>query len=127
MPGYAVLDLTNRLGAHHPDFFTKLIGPLVVKAFPDTEPEKFSAASPREFCSNATQPWLILQGDADTLAPTAEARDFFNELKSESGVYCGYAEFPGAVHAFDIYYSPRANAAVNLTAQFLSTVRSQAP
>ncbi len=126
VPSYAVLDLTNRLGAHHPEFLTKIVGPHVLKAFPDTEPDKFSAASPRDFCDQAAQPWLLLQGDADTLTPVVEARDFYEHLDGGSDLLTGYAEFPGAAHAFDIYYSPRANAAVNLTARFLVTVHSRA-
>ncbi len=124
VPSYAVLDLTNRLGAHHPEFLTKMVGPLILKAFPDTEPEKFSAASPRDLVANATQPWLILQGDADTMAPVVEARDFYEQLEASTNELCGYAEFPQAAHAFDIFYSPRAIAAVNLTARFLVTARA---
>ncbi len=127
VPSYAVLDLTNRLGAHRPEFLTNLVGPHVLKAFPDTEPGKFSAASPRDFCDQATQPWLLLQGDADTLTPVVEAREFFEHLDAGPDTLTGYAEFPGAAHAFDIYYSPRTNAAVNLTARFLATVHSRAP
>jgi len=122
---YGVLDMTNRLGVHNPEFLTKLVGPHVLKAFPDTEPERFSAASPRTHVSRASQPWLILQGGADTLTPGAEARDFADALHESSDHPVVYAELPAAQHAFDIYYSHRAIAAVELTARFLATTYRQ--
>lgn len=122
---YGVHDMTNRLGVHSPEFLTRLVGPHVLKAFPDTEPERFSAASPRTHVGKASQPWLILQGDADTMTPAAEARDFAEALRECSEHPVVYAELPGAQHAFDIYYSPRAIAAVELTARFLATTYRQ--
>jgi acetyl esterase/lipase len=122
---YAVYDLTNRLGVHSPEFQTRLLGPHVLKAFPDTEPERFAAASPRTHVGRVAQPWLILQGDGDTMTPAAEARDFAEALRDSSEHPVIYAELPGAQHAFDIYYSPRAIAAVELTARFLATMYRQ--
>lgn len=122
---YAVCDTTNQLGVHKPEFLTKLLGPYVFKAFPDTEFECFREASPRTYVNRASQPWLILQGDADTLTPAAEARDFADALRASSEYPVVYAELPGAQHAFDIYYSPRANATVELTARFLATTYRQ--
>lgn len=121
---YGVYDLTNRLGAHNPEFVSKMIGPLVVKAEIEKEPEKFASASPRDHTDKANIPWLVIHGDADELAPAVEARDFFDAMSKTSSAMCAYAEFPGASHAFDIYYCHRANAAVDLTARFLATARS---
>jgi acetyl esterase/lipase len=122
---YAVCDTTNRLGVHSPEFLTRLLGPYVFKAFPDTELERFREASPRTYVDRASQPWLIMQGDADTLTPAAEARDFANALRDSSEYPVVYAELPGAQHAFDIYYSPRANATVELATRFLTTMYRQ--
>ncbi len=123
---YGVYDLTNRLGAHHPDFLTKMVGPLVLKAFPETEPERFSAASPRDYVGNVSQPWLVLQGDRDTLTPAAEALDFTAALRSSSAHPVGYLEVPRAQHAFDLYYTPRAIASVETAARFLVTSHRRA-
>jgi acetyl esterase/lipase len=122
---YAVLDTTNRLGVHNPEFLTKLVGPHVLKAFPDTEPERFHDASPLTHVDRASQPWLILQGDADTLTPAAEGRAFADALRDSAEHPVIYAELPRAQHAFDIYYSPRAIATVELTARFLATIYRQ--
>jgi acetyl esterase/lipase len=118
---YGVYDLTNRLGVHGRAFLDRLIEPHVVKAFFDTEPERFHAASPMDHVERASVPWLILQGDRDSLTPAPEAREFARRLREHSQHTVGYAEFPGAQHAFDIYYSLRAIAAVELTARFLVT------
>lgn len=123
---YGAYDLTNRLGAHNPEFLTDYIGPLVVKAFPETEPERFQAASPLENVDKVTMPWLILQGDRDTLTPAVDAREFAKQLTSASKHPVGYTEFPGAQHAFDIYYSHRAIAAVELASRFLVTTHRRA-
>ena len=118
---YGVYDLTNRLGVHGSAFLKRLIGPHVVKAFSDTEPERFHAASPMDHVERVSIPWLMLQGDRDSLTPAPEAREFARRLREHSQHPVGYAEFPGAQHAFDIYYSLRAVAAVELTARFLAT------
>jgi len=123
---YGAYDLAGRTGAYNPEFLTKYIGPLVIKAFPGEQPERFEAASPHEHVANVAQPWLLLHGDGDTLTPVADAREFVAGLADASERMVGYAEFPGAQHAFDIYYSPRANAAVTLAGRFLATVHARA-
>jgi len=121
---YGIYDLTNRLGAHNPEFITKMVGPLIIKADPKLSAEKFSAASPRDHTAGADVPWLVIHGTADELAPIVEARDFAAALKAESSAPSALVELPEASHAFDIYYCHRAIAAVDLTARFLVTARS---
>ena len=118
---YGVYDLTNRMGVHGSAFLKRLIGPHVLKAFFDTEPERFHAASPMDHVERASIPWLIMQGDRDSLTPAPEAREFARRLREHSKHAVGYAELPGAQHAFDIYYSLRTFAAVELAARFLVT------
>jgi len=123
---YSIYDLTNRHGAHNAEYLTKMIGPHVLKADPETEMEKFSAASPRDNLNKVTMPWLVIHGDDDPLVPIIEARDFFAALDQASTAMCGYAEFPGASHGFDVYYCHRAAAAVDLTARFLVNASNSA-
>lgn len=121
---YGIYDLTNRLGAHNPEFVSQLIGPQVIKAFLDEEPEKFRAASAREHIDAANLPWLVLHGSNDELVPIVEAQDFFAALSEQSDAMCAYAELPSASHAFDLYYCHRAIAAVELSSRFLATAFS---
>ena len=123
---YGVYDLTNRLGLHHPEFFSRLIGPLVIKAFPDTQAERFSAASPLDHAERGTMPWLIIHGEFDSLAPPQEARDFAAALREAGNTRVGYAELPAGLHGFDLWYSHRAIAATELTTRFLNTTYRRA-
>ena len=123
---YGVYDMTNRRGVHNEEFVSKFVGPIVIKDFYEEAPEKFSAASPLDQVARVEMPWLILQGDADTLTPALEAREFANALRAASAHTVAYAELPAAQHAFDIYYSPRAIAAVELTSRFLVTSHRKA-
>jgi len=123
---YGVYDLTNRLGVHGSAFLDRLIGPHVVKAFFATEPERFHAASPMDHVERASIPWLLVQGDCDSLTPAAEAREFARRLREHSKHVVGYAELPGAQHACDIYYSLRTFATVELAARFLVTAYRRA-
>ena len=66
-------------------------------------------------------PWMILQGDSDTLTPVNGAREFAKALREASDHIVVYGELPKAQHAFDIFYSPRAIAAVELASRFLVT------
>ena len=123
---YGVYDLTNRLGVYNPAFIDRLVGPHVLKAFFDTEAEKFHAASPMDHAGRVSVPWLVMQGDHDSLTPVREAREFARRLREHSKHMVGYAELPGAQHAFDIYYSLRTFAAVELAARFLATAHRRA-
>lgn len=123
---YSIYDLTNRHGAHNPEYLSKMIGPHVLKANPETEMERFSKASPRDSLTKVTIPWLVIHGSDDPLVPVIEARDFFTALEASSTAMCGYAEFPGASHGFDVYYCHRAAAAVDLTARFLVSANNSA-
>lgn len=123
---YGLYDLTNRLGLHHPAFFSRLVGPMVIKAFPDSEAERFRAASPQDHAAGGTMPWLVLHGARDRLAPPAEARAFAAALREQGQGAVGYAEFPAALHGFDIWYSHHAVAALELSARFLNTMYRRA-
>ena len=50
-------------------------------------------------------PFVIAQGDRDSLAPVVEAREFVERLENASQKRVVYMEFPGAQHIFDLGYS----------------------
>ena len=105
VPIYGVYDATNRFGAQSDEYVTMLMEPLVIKAFLDEEPERFREASPLDQVHPDIPPFLVIQGDNDTLAPVVEARAFVEELRVQSTSAVVYMEFPGAQHIFDLFYS----------------------
>lgn len=107
VPIYGVYDFTDRLKLMGRPFRTRVLEPLIMKAFYDEEPEKFLDASPLELIHHDAPPTLIVHGDRDVLAPVEYARLFSQELSAVSSNPVFYAEIPGAQHAFEIFASPR--------------------
>ncbi len=126
VPIYGVYDFTNRLGTQRPDFLRRLLEPIVMKAFIDEEPEKFTAASPIDLVMADAPPFLIFHGSGDTLAPVEDARLFAERLAARSAAPVAYVELPGAQHAFDIFPSPRTARVVAGTLRFLEAMRERA-
>ena len=104
-PVYGIYDVTDRMGAQTPRFVPMLMEPLVIKAFLDDEPEKFAEVSPLDRIHPGVPPFVISQGDRDSLAPVVEARAFVERLEGVSQNHVIYMEFPGAQHIFDLGYS----------------------
>jgi dipeptidyl aminopeptidase/acylaminoacyl peptidase len=100
------------------------MGPWVIKAHLEDEPEKFAAASPLDQIHPDAPPFLVVHGDKDTLAPVEGARDFVEELRAVSKAPVLYLELKGAQHAFEIFPSIRANHVVRAVARFLETVHA---
>ncbi|MCL1593625.1 MAG: alpha/beta hydrolase [Actinomycetia bacterium] len=105
VPIYGIYDMTNRMSTQSPQFVSLLLEPVVIKAFIADEPEKFHAASPIDHVHSDAPPFLIVQGDNDTLAPVVETRAFVDRLSGVAKERVLYMEFPGAQHIFDLGYS----------------------
>lgn len=105
VPIYGIYDVTNRLGAQSKQFIPLLMEPLVIKAFIDDEPEKFHEMSPIDRIHPDAPPFVIAQGDRDSLAPVVEARAFRDRLEEVSNARVVHMEFPGAQHIFDLGYT----------------------
>jgi acetyl esterase/lipase len=97
--------------------------PVVMKAFLDEEPEKYADGSPIDLVCGDAPPFLVIQGERDTLAPVVEARAFVSRLEEASGSEVVYMEFPGAQHIFDLFYSYRAARMVEGVIAFLEHTR----
>lgn len=104
-PIYGITDATNRLGVQSKQFLPLLMEPLVIKAYLEDEPQKFFDASPIDQIHPEAPPFLVCQGDRDTMAPVEEARAFVEKLRSISRERVVYLEIPGAQHIFDLGYS----------------------
>ncbi len=105
IPIYGIYDVMNRLGAQSTQFVPRLMEPIVIKAFIDDEPEKFHEMSPIDRIHPDAPPFVIPQGDRDSLAPVVEARAFRDRLEEVSKNRVVYMEFPGAQHIFDLGYT----------------------
>jgi acetyl esterase/lipase len=125
VPIYGVYDATNRFGAQTDDYVTLLMEPLVIKAFLGEEPDKFREASPIDRIHPNIPPFLVIQGDNDTLAPVIEARAFVTELRRQSTASVVYIEFPGAQHIFDLFYSYQSAQMVEAVLSFLNDAHSR--
>ena len=121
VPIYGVYDTTNRMGVQSDQYIPMLMEPLVMKAFLDDEPEKFYDASPLDRIHPDVPPFLVIQGDRDTLAPVAEAREFVDRLEDVSTSRVVYMEFPGAQHIFDLFYSNQSAQMVEGVLAFLNS------
>ena len=123
VPVYGVYDFTNRLGTMLPRFRTRMLEPMIMKAFFDKEPEKFHRASPIDRVHPDAPPFLIVHGDRDTLAPVEDARLFVDRLRATSHAPVMYTELKGAQHAFDIFASPRTARMLDGALRFLTAMR----
>jgi acetyl esterase/lipase len=100
-----------------------LMEPLVMKAFIADEPGRFHEASTLDRVHPAVPPFLVIQGDRDSLAPVVEARTFAERLGEQSRSLVVYMEFPGAQHIFDIFYSYQSAQMVEGVCAFLGDAR----
>jgi acetyl esterase/lipase len=119
VPFYGVYDFTNRAGTMPPQFRDWFLQPLIMKAFYDEEPQRFSDASPLDNLRPDVPPFLVVHGDNDTLAPVADARAFVAALREVSTTSVHYLELRGAQHAFDVFTSVRTRRVVRAVERFL--------
>jgi len=122
VPIYGVYDLTDRLGVQSQGFVPLLMEPIVMKGFLTEEPERYREASPIDLVGNQAPPFLVIQGERDTLAPVEEARAFVDALRRQSAQPVIYMELPGAQHVFDLFYSLRTSRMIEGVLAFLEAM-----
>lgn len=122
VPLYGVYDLANRLGGHSASYVDGFIGPVVIKAFYDEEPERFHEASPIDRVCADAPPFLVIHGDRDTMSPLEDAQLFVARLRCVSHSPVLYAEIGGAQHAFDLFLSPRSVPVIEGVTAFLREI-----
>jgi len=127
VPLYGIYDFTNRLGVQYDGFITMLLEPIVMQDFMADAPDRYRDASPIDQVHPDMPPFMVVQGDRDTLAPVEEARAFVAALEATSRSPVVYLEFPGALHAFDMFYSERTVHLITGVLAFLDAVRTAGP
>jgi len=121
VPFYGEYDWTDRHGVGNHGLLP-LLERRVVQTSYRTDPDVFDAASPMSRVSEHAPPFFVSHGVQDSLIPVEQARLFVAMLREISREPVGYAELPGAQHAYDIFGSARGNAAAVAVARFLGVV-----
>lgn len=81
--------------------------------------DDFREASPIEHITPDAPDFFVIHGDSDTMVSVRQARAFVERLREVSRAGVTYAELPGAQHAFEIFGSIRAHAAIGAVQQWL--------
>jgi len=123
VPAYGIYDLVNRNDTRDE---WPVIPSALMKATKIDAPERYREASPLDQVHEGAPPFLVIHGAADSLVPAAEARQFVAALRTVSQAAVGYAEIPGANHAFDVLDSLRTHHVISGVVRFLDAVRTGA-
>jgi acetyl esterase/lipase len=118
VPFYGVYDLTDR--GHYPQWTVRrFFGRVVLRADPDTQPERFAEASPVERVQAGAPPFLVIHGDRDSIVPVVIAREFVAALRGVSKAPVVYLELRGVEHGFDLFTSIRGHQVVRAVDRFV--------
>jgi acetyl esterase/lipase len=87
--------------------------------------EIYRHASPLFRIHENAPPFMVVQGDSDTLVPVEVGRNFADQLRDKSKNAVVYAEISGAQHAFDMFASVRSEHVKHGVERFLAHTYSQ--
>ncbi len=121
VPVYGIYDFLNR---HQTRDDWPVIPQAVMKAPRHEAEDRYREASPLDQVHRAAPPFLVVHGSTDSVVPVAEAHHFVNALSTVSSSPVGYAEIPGANHAFDVLDSLRTHYVVSGIARALDHFRT---
>ncbi|HET9728270.1 MAG TPA: alpha/beta hydrolase fold domain-containing protein [Acidimicrobiia bacterium] len=123
VPIYGVYDWTGSTGGGRRDNgLRRVLERYVIKQKYADAPAVFREASPLYQVHADAPPALVIHGTLDTLAPVHEARRFVEDLRAVSRKPVAYVELRGAHHAFEVFNSIRALAAIRGISTFLETL-----
>jgi acetyl esterase/lipase len=100
------------------------IGAGVVGVNAADDPGAYRAMSPVYAVRPGAPPFLVVHGTVDNLVPVEQARRLVAALR-DIGTDVTYVELAGAPHAFDVFHSEWADAAVAGTARWLAWLLSR--
>lgn len=104
--------------------FTDMVGARIVGVSATDDPGAYRALSPLFTVRPGAPPFLVAHGTLDNLVPVGQARRLVAALR-EVGTEVAYVELAGAPHAFDVFHSEWADAAVTGTARWLAWLLSR--
>ena len=123
VPVYGIYDFLNR-NRTRDDW--PIIPRAVMKASKAEAEDRYREASPLDQVNPDAPPFLVIHGAADAVVPTREALQFVDALRNVSEAPVGYAEIPGANHAFDVLDSLRTHYMISGVTRFLEAMRDPA-
>jgi acetyl esterase/lipase len=124
VPFYGVYDFSNRNRTYSHDGLLEVLEQRIMKGGREEIPEAWDRASPITLVSANAPPFFAIHGDADTLVPVAEAREFVKALREKTREPLAYAELSGAQHAFELFPSVRTLHTVGAVHRFLAYLYS---
>ena len=126
VPMYGAYDLEELFTDRTPlgRRFCDLVGERVVGVSATDDPGAYRALSPMFTIRPGAPPFLVVHGTVDNLIPVEQARRLVAALR-EVGTDVTYVELAGAPHAFDVFHSEWADAAVAGTARWLAWLLSR--
>ena len=125
LPYYGVYDFADRNQTQYNDGLTKVLEAQIMKSSPREVPDAWDRASPVMRVNENTPPFFLVHGSHDTLVPILEAREFSRVLGEKSPSAHGFAELPGAQHAFELFPSLRTLQANDAACSYLALMYSQ--
>lgn len=125
VPFYGVYDFANSNDLQANSGLASFVGKTVMKLRLKGNEEAYRKASPINRIHKDAPPFLIIQGDSDTLVSAPEAAYFASELDAISEQHVCYVELEGAQHAFDIFISSRSEHCKHGVNKYLSYVHAQ--
>lgn len=111
--------LQTHRGLHH------LLEKSILKVSKRTHPDTYRIASPIHHIHREVSPFMLIQGDQDSLVSARESAWFAQKLREKSDNPVVYVELPGAQHAFDVFPSMRSELTLQGIDRFLAWLYSQ--
>lgn len=124
VPFYGAYDFLARFDDTNRELFTRFIHRRIIYESPEEKPELWDLASPITHIRPDLPPFMIVQGEIDSLTTIKGARSFQQKLRETSNSAVIYIELPGAEHAFDNIHSPRTDPVIKGVHRFLEWARA---
>lgn len=118
VPFYGIYDFLDENGLQYHKGLEDILEKSILKSSKQANPDLYRLASPISHIHKSAPPFMVIQGDKDTLVSTDETRYFVERLKRVSTNPVVYSEISGAQHAFDVFPSVRSEHVLNGVARF---------
>jgi len=118
IPFYGIYDFHDEKALQYHKGLEQILQTSILKVSKQDNPELYRQASPVNHAHKQAPPFMVVQGDKDTLVSTDEARYFVESLKQISDSPVVYAEISGAQHAFDVFPTVRSEHVLNGVVRF---------